>query len=93
MSQREKQPPLRTCAACRERRPQQELIRITASKDGSVAVDTTGKLPGRGAYLCNRAACCGLARKRGSLRRALKCPVPEEIWQDIERIILAGRSD
>ncbi|MBP6137083.1 MAG: YlxR family protein [Clostridiaceae bacterium] len=81
---RQKKRPLRTCVACREKRDQRELMRITASKDGVVTFDSQQKLPGRGAYLCYRRECVEKAKKRDLLRRALKCPVPEEIWKNID---------
>ncbi len=34
-----------------EMKPKKELVRITRSKEGEVALDPTGKLPGRGAYV------------------------------------------
>ncbi|HHX19240.1 MAG TPA: YlxR family protein [Clostridiaceae bacterium] len=86
-TRRQKRQPLRTCIACREKREQRELLRVTASKDGDVALDSEQKLPGRGAYLCCRHECVAKARKRDLLRRALKCSIPEEIWKDIESAV------
>ena len=45
------------CVACRQGRPKRELIRVVKNKEGVVAVDTTGKAQGRGAYLCPDIAC------------------------------------
>ena len=42
--------PQRTCVACREVNEKRSLIRIVRGPEG-VAVDKTGKMPGRGAYL------------------------------------------
>ena len=46
------------------------------------AVDLTGTIPGRGAYLCRGAApgmpaaeCLALATRRGGIARALRCAV------------------
>lgn len=47
-----KKVPLRQCLGCREMMPKSELIRIVRSNDGQFAVDATGKLNGRGAYIC-----------------------------------------
>ena len=38
---------------CNEKRPKKELIRIVKQKDGNVELDKTGKMEGRGAYICN----------------------------------------
>ena len=42
--------PMRMCVSCRERFAKKDLIRIVASTDGTVQVDPTGRMPGRGAY-------------------------------------------
>ena len=44
--------PERTCVACGSKKPKVELVRVARSPQGKVAVDTTGKAPGRGAYIC-----------------------------------------
>lgn len=67
--------PERTCVSCRQTRPKRELIRIVGQVEGSAVVDSTGRLPGRGAYLCNNKACWEEALRRRSLDRALKSPL------------------
>ena len=65
--------PQRTCVACRQTEAKRGLVRIVRTAvDGRVAIDPTGKLSGRGAYLCNSADCWRTALKRGQLTRALK---------------------
>ena len=46
----------RMCMGCNTKKDKKELIRIVASKDGNIAIDKTGKLSGRGAYICDRGA-------------------------------------
>ena len=48
--------PERMCAVCRKRLPKENLLRIAVNSDG-VRVDFSGKLQGRGAYLCKDSAC------------------------------------
>ena len=48
--------PLRTCIACKECKPKKELIRIVKTED-SFAIDKTGKMNGRGSYICNSEEC------------------------------------
>ena len=43
--------PMRKSVVSGEMKPKKELVRITRSKEGEVALDPTGKLPGRGAYV------------------------------------------
>jgi len=45
-----------------------------------VAVDPTGRAPGRGAYVCDDAACQQNALIRGALRRALDTHVPAALF-------------
>jgi hypothetical protein len=46
---------------------------------GELKIDDTGRLAGRGAYLCRDAACWTAALERGSLARALEAPVSAEL--------------
>ena len=62
--------PERTCVACGSKKPKSELVRIASSPQGQVAVDATGKAPGRGAYVCG-AQCWDTALGRGRLARSL----------------------
>jgi len=71
MPGRKRHVPQRTCVACRQVRPKRELVRVVRTLDGRVCVDPSGRLPGRGAYLCGTAACWERALKRKSLEHAL----------------------
>lgn len=48
--------PERMCVSCRQMKPKTELIRIVCTADG-VVVDETGKINGRGVYLCKCKEC------------------------------------
>lgn len=50
-----------------------------------LVVDRTGKLSGRGAYLCDSAECLKKARKKRALSRMLGVSVPEELYDELER--------
>jgi predicted RNA-binding protein YlxR (DUF448 family) len=51
--------------------------------DGRVVLDPTGKMEGRGAYLCNSEECRRVAFDRGSLQRALEVPIPAELRAEL----------
>ena len=68
--------PARSCVACRTVRPKRELVRIVRRPDGSVALDPTGRAPGRGAYVCDDERCIAGAVGKGGLGRALRTPIP-----------------
>jgi predicted RNA-binding protein YlxR (DUF448 family) len=71
--------PLRTCVACRTERPKRELVRLVRTPDGSVTLDPTGRLAGRGAYLCADGACWSAALKKHSIERALESSLPPDL--------------
>lgn len=77
--------PLRKCLGCDEMLGKKGMIRVVRGKDGTVSVDETGKQAGRGAYLCRDAECLSKARKKRGLERSLKCAVPPEIYEELER--------
>src|SRR5437868_4512532 len=72
--------PQRTCVACRQTSAKRQLVRIVRTPDGRITVDPTGKLSGRGAYVCDSPTCWQAAvKQRGTLARALKVEtIPEE---------------
>ncbi len=76
--------PTRTCVACRTSRPKRELVRIVRTPTGALVADETGRLAGRGAYVCRTAACLTIANTKGSLSRALKTPVPSLLLASID---------
>ncbi len=47
--------------------------------DGAVVVDPSGRLAGRGAYVCDDPACIAKALTKGALGRALSTPLPQEL--------------
>ncbi len=49
-----------------------EMLRVVRTPAGAVEIDLTGKLAGRGAYLCRQKSCWEQALKRRSLDHALK---------------------
>lgn len=82
---KEKKIPMRMCLCCREMKPKRELIRVVLSKDGALAVDLTGKAPGRGAYLCREPACVARLTKTHALDRAFARAVPEEVYSRLQK--------
>lgn len=76
----QKKIPLRKCIACNERKSKKELIRVVKNKEGEVQVDLTGKLNGKGAYICPTVACFAKAKKTDRFSQALETKVTEEIY-------------
>ena len=81
----QKKIPQRQCMGCRERKAKKELIRVVRQTDGVVSLDFSGKLNGRGAYLCPDPACLAKARKAKSLERSLETEIPEEVYDRLAK--------
>ena len=64
------------CVACRTSRPKRELQRIVRTPERTVVLDPTGRLAGRGAYVCQGSDCLDIAISKGALARALATPLP-----------------
>ena len=80
--------PERMCIACRSRRPAHELLRIAADKEAKAAVpDKTGKMQGRGAYICHDIKCIRLAEKKRIPEKTLKLEVCDGFYRLLEDMI------
>ena len=76
--------PFRKCIGCGEMKEKTSLLRIAKNKDGAIIVDETGKLPGRGAYLCKDLSCFQKAVKGKGLDRSFHKGVSSEVYQIVE---------
>ena len=83
--------PMRQCLGCREMKPKPELLRVVRSPEGEVSLDTRGKKPGRGAYVCPNADCLKKAIKTRALSRALETEIPEEVMQRLAAELEEGK--
>lgn len=69
---RRKHIPQRTCVACRKKTDKRQLTRIVQTLEGGLIIDPSGKLNGRGAYLCNDRKCWEMAINTPLLDKALR---------------------
>ena len=84
---KKKKIPLRKCVACNENKPTKQLIRVAKNKEGYVDIDLTGKINGRGAYICSSKECLEKAKKNKKLNRALEIEIPDEIYDKLNNAI------
>jgi uncharacterized protein len=84
----QKKIPLRKCVATGEMHPKKEMIRVVRSKEGEVSVDLTGKKSGRGAYVSKTEDAIAIARKKKVLENQLEVKIPEEIYDELIRVVL-----
>ena len=71
-------PPQRTCVSCRDVFDKRRLNRVVRTPQGEVYFDASGKMSGRGAYLCSNPECWTRAIESRRLERALNCKVSAE---------------
>jgi predicted RNA-binding protein YlxR (DUF448 family) len=69
--------PMRSCSVCREQLPKRELVRLVITASG-LAIDRSGRLAGRGAYLCHKTACWQRAYESGVLVKALRLELTDQ---------------
>ena len=79
-----KKTPMRRCVGCMEMKEKTSLVRVVKNKEGEISLDLTGKMPGRGAYLCKNEECLKKARKARRLERELSMAVPAELYDRME---------
>ncbi len=87
----QKKIPQRQCMGCRERKEKKAMIRVVRCTDGSVSLDFSGKLNGRGAYVCPDPECLKKAQKSKALERSLEVAIPQEVYNRLEKEMEASR--
>ncbi|MDN6639872.1 MAG: YlxR family protein [Tetragenococcus sp.] len=75
--------PLRKSVVSGEMFPKKQLLRITRSKEGEVAIDPSGKKPGRGAYIAIEPEEAQLAWDKRILDRVLETQLSDEFYQEL----------
>ncbi|ARC85606.1 hypothetical protein U732_1162 [Clostridium argentinense CDC 2741] len=76
--------PQRMCTGCMEMKPKKELIRVVRNKEGEISIDTTGKKPGRGAYICRSIECLEKSIKAKRLERNLEGKISDDIFERLK---------
>ena len=80
--------PQRTCMGCNEKKEKSELIRIVKNKQNEINIDKTGKMEGRGAYICDKVYCLNKIQKSKRLERVFDMQISEEIYEKLRGVIL-----
>lgn len=79
--------PMRMCSGCRESKPKSELIRVVRTPEGNIIIDKTGKVSGRGAYLCKNEECFKKSVKSNALSRALEVNINDDVFLALKKEI------
>ena len=60
-----------------------DLIRVVRTQEGEILPDMTGRVNGRGAYVCKDPECFMNAVRKKGLERSLKCRVDAQVYEDL----------
>ena len=83
-----KKMPQRTCMGCNVKKDKNELIRIVKNKENQLNVDKTGKMQGRGAYICNNIDCLEKVIKTNRLERVLETKISKDFYNSLRGVII-----
>ena len=87
---RRKHVPQRTCVVCRSAMDKRQLTRLVYDPMEGLVIDLTGKRKGRGAYLCQNAACWQQAAASSVLEQSLRVQLSAE---DKARLTMSRQDD
>lgn len=79
----DKKIPMRRCCGCMNSFDKNNLIRVVMTAEGDFVIDTSGKINGRGAYICNNVECMRKCIKNHGLERSFKTNLPKEIYDNL----------
>lgn len=65
-----------------------DLIRIVKNKNDEINIDRTGKLDGRGAYICDNVQCLEKIIKSKRLEKIFDKEISNEIYEKLRGVIL-----
>lgn len=83
-----KKMPQRTCMGCNEKKDKKDLIRIVKLPNGEINIDKSGKMPGRGAYICDNIQCLEKAIKTKRIERVLETKIENTIYEKLRGVII-----
>ena len=73
--------PQRQCIGCREMKNKPDMIRVIRTPEGEIRIDATGRMNGRGAYICRSTDCLSKARKARRLEKSFSCKIEESVYE------------
>lgn len=83
-----KKMPQRTCMGCNIKKDKSEFIRIVKNKAGEINIDKTGKMQGRGAYLCDNIECLEKAIKTRRIDRVFETQISNDIYEKLRGVMI-----
>ena len=83
----EKKIPMRQCIGCGMMKEKKQLIRVVRTPEGDMCLDRSGRVNGRGAYICPSHECLEKAVKNKGLNRSFKMAVAAEVIEKLHQEI------
>ena len=83
----EKKIPMRQCIGCGSMKEKRELIRVVSTPEGEIALDRSGRMNGRGAYICPTQECLEKAVRNKGLNRSFKMAVSSDVTERLRQEI------
>ncbi len=80
--------PQRTCIGCNIKTEKTKLIRIVKNKQNEINIDKTGKMQGRGAYICDNRECLEKLIKSKKLDKIFKTKIQDEVYEKLRGVII-----
>jgi predicted RNA-binding protein YlxR (DUF448 family) len=77
---KKKHVPMRTCVSCGKKTAKRDLLRIVATPIDGVVIDSSGRLNGRGTYVCRDGICGPEGLQRGRVGYVLRVKLTDENW-------------
>ena len=78
------------CVCCREMIDKNNLKRVVRTPEGRIMLDLTGKMNGRGAYICQSEECLAKLKKQKVLNKVFSMQVEDEIYDNIIEVVKNG---
>lgn len=78
--------PQRKCLGCMESKPKNKLYRVVKTRMDEIIIDTTGKIEGRGAYICSE-ECLEKAIKAKRFEKEFDMKIEKEVYDNLRRVI------
>ena len=82
--------PQRTCIGCNTKKDKKDLIRIVKNKNRDINIDSTGKMEGRGIYICKDENCLKKAIKNKRISKTFEMEIESDIYENLKKIISGG---
>ena len=83
-----KRQPQIKCMGCNSKKDKKEFIRIVKNKENEINIDKTGKMEGRGAYICDNIECLEKLIKTKRLEKVFDMKISEEIYENLRGVVL-----